>query len=65
MNFGQALEALKAGKKVARTGWADVWLELNEREIFKRTSPERHVSWWPTHEELMAADYSEIEPLPR
>ena len=30
MNFGEALHALKAGKKVARTGWngKGLWLEL-------------------------------------
>jgi hypothetical protein len=30
MNFGQALEALKAGQKVSRSGWNGVglWLEL-------------------------------------
>lgn len=30
MDFGQALDALKAGKKVARTGWngKGLWLEL-------------------------------------
>lgn len=30
MNFGKALDALKAGQKVSRTGWngAGLWLEL-------------------------------------
>lgn len=30
MNFGQAIEALKAGKRVARDGWngKGLWLEL-------------------------------------
>ena len=30
MNFGKALDALKAGQKVCRTGWngAGLWLEL-------------------------------------
>lgn len=30
MNFGSALEALKSGQKVARTGWngKGLWLEL-------------------------------------
>lgn len=31
MNFGDALEALKVGKKVARVGWngKDMWLSLS------------------------------------
>lgn len=31
MNFGEALEALKAGKKVQRAGWngKDMWLALS------------------------------------
>lgn len=33
MNFGQALEALKAGKKVSRAGWKNAWVtDSNMRE---------------------------------
>lgn len=28
MNFGEAIEALKAGKKVARLGWKGMWIVL-------------------------------------
>jgi hypothetical protein len=42
MNFGQALEALESGKKVAREGWngKGLWLELQRPdEHSKMTLP--------------------------
>ena len=38
MNFGQALESLKQGNKVARSGWNGVglWLELQQPDSFSK-----------------------------
>lgn len=38
MNFGQALESLKQGNKVARSGWNGVglWLELQQPDNFSK-----------------------------
>lgn len=38
MNFGQALESLKQGNKVARNGWNGVglWLELQQPDSFSK-----------------------------
>ena len=33
ISFGDALDALKAGKKAAREGWENKWLEWNERML--------------------------------
>lgn len=42
MNFGQALEALKQGKKVSRSGWNGKGIFINLQvptELSKMTSP--------------------------
>ena len=42
MNFGQAIESLKSGKKVARSGWngKGIFIELQVPDKFsKMTSP--------------------------
>jgi len=38
MNFGQALELLKQGKKVARNGWngKGLWLELQRPDAYSK-----------------------------
>jgi len=76
MNFGQALEALKEGKKVTRGGWngKDMWLALQTPDehskmtlpyIYMKTADEHLVPWLASQTDLLAADWSEIEPLPR
>lgn len=42
MNFGEAIEALRVGKKVARSGWngKGIFIELQVLDLFsKMTSP--------------------------
>ncbi len=56
MNFGQALEALKSGKKVARSGWngKDMWLLLvredewshEERSEWSHFNPATKLAPW-------------------
>lgn len=49
MNFGEALRALKAGKRVCRSGWngKGMWLVLvhpvQEAEILDRSRPVPHI----------------------
>jgi hypothetical protein len=48
MNFGDAIAALKAGKKVARTGWngAGLWLELQVPDTHsKMTLPYIYINY--------------------
>jgi len=32
MNFGEAIQAMKDGKRVCRKGWETVWLAINNLE---------------------------------
>lgn len=32
MNFGEAIQAMKNGKRVRRKGWTTVWLAINNLE---------------------------------
>lgn len=40
LNFGQAIEALKSGKRVARTGWngKGMWLEIVQGDYYNPNS---------------------------
>jgi hypothetical protein len=68
MGFGQALEALKAGRRVARNGWngKGMWLELQRPDehskmkrpyIFIHPSPEFVVPWVASHADLLGEDW--------
>ena len=68
MNFGDALVALKAGKKVARAGWngKDMYLELQTPdENSKMTLPYLYIEypwgdccpWLPSQTDIMAEDW--------
>ena len=72
MNFGQAIEALKAGKKVARDGWNGKGMWLNAQfpdEDSKMTHPYlymiipdciegiRRLPWQPAQVDLFAEDW--------
>ncbi len=50
MNFGEALEALKAGKKVSRSGWngKGMWLSLTQGQEVKADS------FWSYHNRTFA-----------
>jgi hypothetical protein len=48
MNFGQALEALKAGKKVARSGWngKGMWILMQSPDAHsKMTHPYLYIEY--------------------
>lgn len=61
MNFGMAIEALKAGKKVARKGWNGKWMFLWLKPATKINPDMCHD---PTLKELAAENGGEIMGLP-
>lgn len=68
MNFGQAIEALKSGKKVARKGWngKNMYLELQRPDehskmtlpyIYMRTAQGDFVPWLASQTDMLAEDW--------
>ena len=68
MNFGSALEALKAGMRVARSGWngKGLWLELQTPDthskmtlpyIFMKTADSNLVPWLASQTDMLADDW--------
>lgn len=69
MNFGQAIEALKAGHKVARAGWngKNKWLALQRPDanskmtlpyIYMFTAQGDLVLWLTSRTDVLAEDWS-------
>ena len=64
MNFGEAVQAMKDGKRVCRKGWENKWLAINNlkcvRPSFiyycKDNSIDEYPVWYPGQEEMMAED---------
>ncbi len=72
MNFGQAIEALKQGKKVARTGWngKGMHLELQRPDahskmtlpyIYMYTAQGDNVPWLASQTDMLSEDWVTIE----
>lgn len=68
MNFGDALQALKAGSRVARTGWngKGMWLELQVPDahskmtlpyIYMKTAQDDLVPWLASQTDVLAEDW--------
>lgn len=68
MNFGQAIEALKAGKRVRRSGWngKGMWLALQRPDehskmtlpyIYMSTVQENLVPWLASQTDVLAEDW--------
>lgn len=71
MDFGMALDSVKAGRKVTRTGWngKDQWLKLQEPDdmskmslpyIYIRTAQGTLVPWVASHSDLLSLDWVEV-----
>lgn len=73
MNFGEAIQAMKDGKRVRRSckGWETVWLAINNLEYArpsfiyycKDNSIDEYPVWYPTQEDMLADDW-EIKTEP-
>ena len=72
MNFGQAIEALKQGKRVARTGWngKGMHLELQRPDahskmtlpyIFMYTAQGDNVPWLASQTDMLSEDWVTVE----
>lgn len=71
-NFGQAIEALKSGKRVARTGWngKGMWLELQRPDahskmtlpyIYMKTADNNNVPWLASQTDMLSEDWVVVE----
>ncbi len=69
MNFGQAIEALKAGKAVARDGWngKGMWLRLQVPDahskmslpyVYMKTADGKLVPWLASQTDVLAEDWA-------
>ena len=75
LNFGQAIQALKHGKRVAREGWngKNMWLEYNDNDMqmykeFKavpfiglKTPKNTFVAWNASQEDALSEDWIILE----
>ena len=72
MNFGQAIEALKQGKKVARAGWngKGMYLELQRPDahskmtlpyIYMYTAQGDNVPWLARQTDMLSDDWVTVE----
>lgn len=72
LNFGQAIEALKQGKRVARTGWngKNMHLELLRPDehskmtlpyIYMYTAQGDNVPWLASQTDMLSEDWVTIE----
>lgn len=72
MNFGQAIEAIKEGKKVAREGWngKGMWLNLQTPDehskmslpyIYMFTADKHQVPWLASQTDMLAEDWTIVE----
>lgn len=77
MNFGQAIEAMKNGRRVARAGWngKGMWLELQVpdihrkmsqpyifmKNIFMKTADDHQVPWLASQTDMLAEDWVEVK----
>jgi hypothetical protein len=68
MNFGQAIEKLKEGKKVARKGWngKGMWIKIQvptEKSkmtlpyIYMKTADDNLVPWLASQTDILAEDW--------
>lgn len=72
MNFGQAIEAMKAGKKVAREGWngkgmhialqvPDEHSKMRKPYIYMCPVDGELVPWLASQTDILAEDYTVVE----
>jgi hypothetical protein len=68
LNFGQAIEALKQGKRVARQGWngKGIWLKLQKPTslskmthpyVYMKTANDILVPWLASQTDILSEDW--------
>lgn len=71
MNFGQAVEVLKSGGTVARSGWngRGMWLGLQRPDehskmtapyIFMKTADDHLVPWLASQTDMLGEDWEQV-----
>lgn len=72
MTFGQAIEALREGRKVSRKGWngKDMWLALQIPDvhskmslpyIYMKTAQQDLVPWIASQSDMLSFDWEIVE----
>lgn len=72
LDFGEAIHFLKAGRRVARSGWngKGMWLELQRPDayskmslpyIYMKTADEHMVPWLASQTDMLAIDWLLVE----
>lgn len=65
MNFGEAIQAMKDGKRVCRKGWEnDLWITVNyianylpRISLGRDNAFDGHKPWYPSQEDMLAEDW--------
>lgn len=74
MNFGEALKAMKDGKRVCRKKWKNKWLAINNLKygyplfvyFCKDNSIDEYPVWYPSQDDMLAEDWAiKTEPPKR
>ena len=71
MDIGEAVDALRNGKRVARMGWngKDMYLELQKPDanskmtlpyVYMKTADDKLVPWLCSQSDLLATDWTEV-----
>lgn len=68
MNFGQAIEMMKSGKRVARAGWngKGMWIAIQPANsdanmlafIYMSTVQGQHVPWLASQTDMLSEDWA-------
>ena len=72
MDFGEALQELRAGKRVSRVGWNGVgmWIALQRPDehskmkrpyLYIKTAQNELVPWVASHGDLLASDWFVVD----
>lgn len=75
MNFGEAIEAMKLGKKVCRKGWngKGMWLAIQNPDehskmtcpyIYMKTAQDNLIPWLASQADMLADDWELKEETP-
>lgn len=62
MTFGEAIEALRMGKRVQRDWWKDMYVIIDDNKIVGLSNDDWSMArWLPMYEDIFALDWKEVE----